>query len=120
MICLIFNKGAQEDVASYRPVSLTSVVRKVFKRIIKSTSLFFLSECNAITDCQNTILSIGPYICNFTVLEEMVTRFMDNGDTSDAVYLDFAKACYSVNHGLLLVRVKKASDGLEHTWQEEQ
>ncbi len=45
---------------------------------------------------------------------------MDNGDTSDAVYLDFAKACYSVNHGLLLVRVKKASDGLDLTWEEEQ
>ncbi len=120
MICLIFNKGAQEDVASNRPVSLTSVVRKVFKRIIKSTRLFFLSVCNAITDCQNTILPIGPFICNFTLLKEMVTRFMDNGDTSDAVYLDFAKACNSVNHGLLLVRVKKASDGLDHTWQEEQ
>ncbi len=45
----------------------------------------------------------------------MVTRFMDDGDTSDAVNLDLAKACYSVNHGLLLVRVKRASDGVDLT-----
>ncbi len=53
VICPILKKAVPEDVANYCPVSLTSVVCKVFERILKRAILSFLSECNAITGCQH-------------------------------------------------------------------
>ncbi len=41
--CPTFKKGDPEDVASYRPVSLTSVAYEVFERILKGVILAILS-----------------------------------------------------------------------------
>ncbi len=36
----------------------------------------------------------------------MITRWLDEGDTVDIIYLDFAKAFASVNHRLLFIKLK--------------
>ncbi len=45
-------------------------------------------------------------LTNLLSAEETVTRWLDEGDTVDIVYLDFAKALDSVNHRLLLTKLK--------------
>ncbi len=51
VICPVFSKGDPEDVVNYRLVSLTSVVCKVFERILKRAILLFLIQCKALTGC---------------------------------------------------------------------
>ncbi len=43
-------------------------------------------------------LSRRSCLSNLLVLEEAVTRMMDEGRTVDVIYLDFAEAFDSVNH----------------------
>ncbi len=45
-------------------------------------------------------------LSNLLVFEEEVTRMIDEGQTVDVIYLDFAKAFDSVNHRFLLAKMK--------------
>ncbi len=45
-------------------------------------------------------------VTNLLSAKETVTRWLDEGDTVDNVYLDFAKVLDSVNHRLLLTTLK--------------
>ncbi len=64
VICPIFKKEDPVDVPNYRPVSLTSIVCKFFKRILKRTIFSFLSECKALTGCQHGFLPHRQCISN--------------------------------------------------------
>ncbi len=106
VICPIFKKGGPEDVANDRPVSLTSVVCKVLERNLKRAILWFLIQCQALTGCQHDFLPHQPCLSNLLVLEETISRLMDDGNTADMVYLDFAQAFASVNHRFLLAKLE--------------
>ncbi len=99
-------EGDPVNVANCRPVSLTSVVCKVFERILKRAILSFLIPSKALTGCQHGSLSRRSCLSNFLILEETIARFMDNGNTAGVVYLDFAKEFDSVNRRFLLVKLE--------------
>src|SRR6218665_2879287 len=53
LIVPLFKKGNRSDPCNYRPVSLTSVVCKVMKRIVKDNVVEHLNECNVIKGSQH-------------------------------------------------------------------
>ncbi len=48
IICPIFKKEDPEDAANYHPVSLTSVLCKVFEKLFKKAQLLFLTETRSL------------------------------------------------------------------------
>ena len=96
------HKKGSTTSANYRPISLVSCISKVMERVIIDQVQIFLQENNLITHAQ-----CGFQSSNLTVTQliechtEWVTS-QNNGEATDVIYLDYAKAFDSVIHGKLL------------------
>ncbi len=73
---------------------------------IEKTLLSFLSETRTITPHQLGFLPRRSCLSDLLVFEVAVTCMMDDGHTVDVTYLDFAEAFDSVNHSLVLLKMK--------------
>ncbi|KAL5268986.1 hypothetical protein ACHWQZ_G002719 [Mnemiopsis leidyi] len=101
----VFKKGDKSSVENYRPISLTSLVMKVFKRCIK-TALF--SVCEDVLDPrQQGFLNNRSCVTQMVpFLHDLATNLNDK-TRSDIIYFDFAKAFDSVSHDLILKKLKE-------------
>ncbi len=98
------NKGTKSHPTNYRPVSLTSIICKLMESLIKDAIIDHLRENNLLYKYQHAF--IGKRSCTANLLEviNIWTNRLDDDETVDAVYLDFAKAFDSVPHKRLLVK----------------
>ncbi len=111
------NKGAKSSPNNYRPVSLTSIICKILETIVKDEILDHLKRNNLLYRYQHAF--VGQRSCTTQILEalEIWTSLMENDNSIDAIYLDFAKAFDSVPHQRLLKKCKALGiDGKVLSW----
>ena len=100
----IHKKGAKENVENYRPISLTSLIMKTFERIIKDE---LLSRTGHLLDeRQHGFLNNKSCTTNMVGFCDSLALSMNEGYHTDVVYFDFSKAFDSVNHDLILKKLK--------------
>ena len=101
----LFKKGKRTKCSNYRPVSLTSIVCKLFESIIRDNMNTFLEENNLITSHQHGFRS--GHSCTTQLLELMndFTDYYEMEIPFDCIYLDFAKAFDRVPHQRLLTKL---------------
>jgi len=102
----IFKKGTRSSVENYRPVSLTSLVRKVFESIIRDSMVEYLESNQLITTSQHGFRKGRSCLTNLLEFLDKVTGYVDSGDNVDVVFLDFAKAFDKVSHRRLLLKLE--------------
>ncbi len=90
------------ETVNYRPVSLTSVLCKLFDKLLKKALLLFLTETRSLSTSQHGLLPRRSWLPKLILQEDHITHLLDEGHTVGIVYLDFAKAFDSVNHQFLL------------------
>ena len=95
----IFKSGAKCDLSYYRPISLLSVISKVFEKLISIRVMSFIEK--------HSILSPTQYV------------FRRESSTEFAI-LDIVSSCYeNINDklftGLIMIDLKKSFDSVTHS-----
>lgn len=106
----IFKKGKKDKCENYRPVSLTSIVCKIFESILKEAIVGHLDKYCLINTSQHGFTKGRSCLTNLLEFFEYVTNSIDKGEAVDLIYLDFAKAFDKVPH--LRLHKKLESHGI--------
>ena len=100
----VHKKGKKSDVENYRPISLTCLIVKVMERIIRDELMI---RCGHMIDPrQHGFLKNKSCTTQMTDFCDSLALSLNNNIRSDVIYFDFAKAFDSVNHDLVLEKLK--------------
>ena len=113
----IFKSGSSEDRSNYRPISVLSVVSRLFEKLIYDQLYEYLDS--------NKHLFIDQY--GFRNLHSVVSCLLnctndwyvniDRGKFTTMIFIDLKKAFDTVDHQILLNKMHNYGiDGLEHQW----
>ena len=91
IISIFKNKGNRASPGSYRPISLLSIVSKVFGRLVKKLLLSFCVEHKVIPDEQFGFLPGRSTIWQLLQILEEWQDALDSGRTVHALFLDVEK-----------------------------
>ena len=93
------NVGERSTAKNYRPVSLLSVVSKVFEKLVNNSIVFF-------SDFQYGFRSSRSTADLLTVVSDRIARAFNRSEATRAVALDISKAFDRVWHAGLLHKLK--------------
>ena len=102
----IFKKGIKEDPQNYRPVSLTSVICKIFESILKDHILEHLVSNQILSTKQYGFVKGRSTTLQLLKVLDVWSEILDAGGQIDCAYLDFSKAFDTVPHKRLLEKLK--------------
>ena len=100
----IHKKGAKENIENYRPISLTCLIMKTFERIVKDKILVITS--NKLDNRQHGFLSKKSCTTNMVGFCDSLALSLNDCIRTDVIYFDFSKAFDSVNHDILIQKLK--------------
>ena len=100
----IHKKGEKNDVKNYRPVSLTSLVMKVFEKCIRD-EIYTLCK-NKISSNQHGFLPNRSCTSQMVPFVNTLSLTLNSKGQADVIYFDFAKAFDSVSHDIILKKLK--------------
>ena len=103
-IVTVYKKGDKNCIENYRLISLTCIVSKIFEKYIRDN---LLSHCkDVIYDTQHGFMPNKSCITQLVPFSHDVSLGLNVGKLIDVVYFDFAKAYDSINHDIILHKLK--------------
>ena len=100
----VHKKDDKNKVTNYGPISLTSLVMKVFERILYDELL--THTIDKIDERQHGFLRNRLCNSNLLLFTESIARSLHEKIGTDVIYFDFAKAFDTVSHDLILKKLK--------------
>ena len=100
------NVGERSTAKNYRPVSLLSVVSKVFEKLVNNRIVDHLEKCGPFSDFQYGFRSSRSTADLLTVVSDRIARAFNRSGATRAVALDISKAFDMVWHAGLLHKLK--------------
>ena len=108
IVCPILKPYSQRcHPSSYRPVSLTSHLIKVFERVIRSSIVKHLDNNNLLPKNQHGFITGRSTLSQLLNQIEQLIRAWEEGKITDTIYLDFSKAFDKVDHNILCKKLKR-------------
>ena len=100
------NVGERSTAKNYRPVSLLSVVSKVFEELVNNRIVDHLEKCGLFSDFQYGFRSSRSTTDLLTVVSDRIARALNRSGATQAAALDISKAFDRVWHAGLLHKLK--------------
>ena len=102
----LHKKDSKIDHRNYRPISLLSVVSKVFEKLIYKRIYFYLDQKKLIYSKQFGFR--GNHSTNHAIisLTEHIRKLLDKGEFVCGVFVDLEKAFDTVHHEILCDKIK--------------
>ena len=94
------NVGERSTAKNCRPVSLLSVVSKVFEKLVNNRIVDHLEECGLVSDFQYGFRSSQSIADLLTVLSDRIARAFNRSGATRAVALDISKVFDRVSAGI--------------------
>ena len=102
----VFKKGSKIDVSNYRPISLLSNIGKVFERLMHSRLYKFLEKFQCLYKLQFGFRKNHSTTHTLIDIVENIRKSIDEGNYACGVFIDLQKAFDTVNHDILLSKLK--------------
>ena len=100
----VFKKGSKASVENYRPISLTCLTAKIFEKVVKKE---LLARCHhLINERQHGFLNGKSCTTQMVPFVTDLALTLNDSSRTDVIYFDFAKAFDSVNHDVILHKLK--------------
>ena len=106
MVPVFKNVGERSTAENYRPVSLLSMVSKVFEKLVNNRIVDHLDKCGLFSDFQYGFRSCRSTADLLTVVSPRIARAFNRSGATRAVALDISKAFDRVWHAGLLHKLK--------------
>ena len=101
----IFKKGDPTDKENYRPISITSIISRVFERILVEHINFYLTTNSIISESQFGFRRGKSVESQLLMCYTHWITSLDNNKFVDIIYLDYAKAFDKVCHNKLIAKL---------------
>ena len=107
----IFKKGSKQVPANYRPVTLTAVPCKILGALVRDQLMEHLTRTKQLSDAQHGFRQKTSCCTQLLETLDEWTSILEEGDSVDALYLDFNKAFNSVPHQRLNLKLRSCGVG---------
>ena len=104
-ITAIHKKGEKGIADNYRPVSMTSIICKVMESLVRDKLVGHMIDKKLFSEFQHGFVPLRDCMTNLLICIENWCESLEQGETVDVIYTDFAKAFDSVPHQRLLQKV---------------
>lgn len=105
-VTAIHKGGDRSIAANYRPIALLSIISKVLESLVDDYLRAYLHRTEFFTNQQHGFRTGHSCTTNLLLAQDSWTSSVDAGQGIDVIYLDFAKAFDSVDHSILLRKVR--------------
>ena len=106
LVSPVHKGGSHADPAQYRPVALTSHITKVFERVLRRAMVIYLESQDLLPADQHGFREQRSTLTQLLSHWDQVLDNLEQGNTVDVIYTDFAKAFDKCETNVLLHTLK--------------
>ena len=96
---------APKELGEFRPITLSNLFSKVFKKVLKSKFLDFIGKYNILASEQFGFTTNSSAALAITTISDILLDNLDKNQYTCAIFLDIKKSFDSLDHKILLKKL---------------